>query len=58
VLVLTRKANQSIRIGEIEIFVHKIMGNTVKLAINAPKHMRVLRGELEVFDQGDKRGDN
>jgi carbon storage regulator len=47
-LVLGRKSGESIRIGEgIQITVIGISGNRVRLGIEAPDSVRVLRGELE-----------
>lgn len=46
-LVLTRKQNEKIRIGDdITITVFKIKGKGVRLGIEAPAHIPVLRGEL------------
>ena len=46
-LVLTRKQNEKIKIGDdIVVSVLKIKGNTVRLGIEAPKEVRVVRGEL------------
>lgn len=46
-LVLSRKEGQTIVIGEgIEIQVAAIQGNRVRIAVNAPRTTRVLRGEL------------
>jgi carbon storage regulator len=46
-LVLTRKKGESILIGEdIEITVMKTDDGGVKLAINAPKNITILRKEL------------
>lgn len=46
-LVLTRKPNQSIVIGdEIEITVVEVKGEQVRLGINAPKHISVHRREV------------
>ena len=50
-LVLSRKKDESIVLdGQIEIQVLKIKGNTVRLGIKAPAHIKVLRGELSPFD--------
>jgi len=47
-LVLSRKINQEIVIGDsIKIRVIKSKGNTVRLGIEAPDHVRIVRGELE-----------
>ena len=46
-LVLSRKLNQEITIGEnVTITVLKVKGNTVRLGSDAPRHIRVVRGEL------------
>lgn len=46
-LVLSRKAGETIVIGDgIAIRVERINGNTVRVAIDAPKSVKVLRGEL------------
>lgn len=51
-LVLTRKLNEQIRIGDdVTITVIRVKGNTVRLGIEAPRSTRVVRGELEPFDQ-------
>ena len=47
-LVLSRKSTERITIGEnITIEVRRIAGNRVTLAIDAPRDIRILRGELE-----------
>jgi carbon storage regulator len=47
-LVLTRKIGQRITIGEnITVVVTKTAGNRVTLGIEAPKDVRIVRGELE-----------
>ena len=46
-LVLTRRSDESIRLGEdILITVVEIKGNQVRLGITAPKGMRIYREEL------------
>lgn len=46
-LVLSRKQQQDIYIGDdIKITVLKVKGNTVRLGIEAPRDIRVMRGEL------------
>jgi carbon storage regulator len=60
-LVLTRKSNQSIMIGDdIEISVLAVMGEKVRIGISAPRDVPVFRKEvyLEIkLDQtdGDQR---
>lgn len=47
-LVLSRKVGQEILIGDnVRITVTKVSGNRVTLGIEAPDHVRILRGELE-----------
>lgn len=46
-LVLSRKPMQSLVIDqEIKITVIRVEGNQVRLGIEAPGHVRILRGEL------------
>lgn len=46
-LVLTRKSGETINIGDdIVLKVSEISGNRVKLCIDAPKILRILRGEV------------
>ena len=50
-LVLTRKANERIVIGkDIEIFICSIGRDRVKVGINAPANVRIIRGELHAAD--------
>ena len=47
-LVLSRKLGEKIHIGEnITVEVRRVAGNRVALAIDAPKEIRILRGELK-----------
>jgi carbon storage regulator CsrA len=51
-LVLTRKTQEQIHIGDnITISILKLRGNTVRIGIEAPRDVRVLRGELPTFDK-------
>ena len=46
-LVLSRKVGERIHIGnDVFVEVRRVAGNRVTLAINAPKSVRILRGEL------------
>ena len=50
-LVLSRKLNQSIIVGDnVKIQVLKISGNTVRIGIDAPQDVKILRGELAPYD--------
>ena len=54
-LVLTRKTNQSIMIGdEIEVSVLAIMGEKVRLGITAPRSVPVFRREVYLEMQGSR----
>ena len=54
-LVLTRKGNQSIMIGdEIEISVLAIMGEKVRIGIQAPRSVPVFRKEVYLEIQQDR----
>jgi carbon storage regulator len=55
VLVLTRKSNQSIMIGDdIEISVLAVMGEKVRIGIEAPRSIPVFRREVYVEIQEDE----
>ena len=57
-LVLTRKSNQSIMIGdEIEISVLAIMGEKVRIGIEAPRKVPVFRKEVYLEIQQERSGD-
>lgn len=56
-LVLTRKSEETIRIGDdIVIKVIKTGKGTVKIGIDAPSHIRVMRGELAVVEKPEVVG--
>jgi len=58
VLVLTRKGNQSIMIGDdIEISVLSIMGEKVRIGIDAPRAVPVFRKEVYVQIQQGRDAD-
>ena len=58
-LVLTRKSNQSIMIGDdIEVSVLAIMGEKVRIGIDAPRSVPVYRKEVYVeIQQGEGADD-
>ena len=46
-LVLTRRSGQTIKLGDdVEIVVVDIRGDQVRLGINAPRSVSILRGEI------------
>jgi carbon storage regulator len=55
VLVLTRKSNQSIMIGDdIEVSVLSIMGEKVRIGIQAPRNVPVFRKEVYLEIQQER----
>ena len=55
VLVLTRKSNQSIMIGDdIEVSVLSIMGEKVRIGIQAPREVPVFRKEVYLEIQQER----
>ena len=51
-LVLTRKLDEEILIGEdIKVTLIRVRGNTVRIGIEAPRDVRIVRGELERIDE-------
>jgi carbon storage regulator len=58
VLVLTRKTNQSIMIGDdVEVSVLAILGEKVRIGIEAPRSVPVFRKEVYVDLQRDQPED-
>jgi carbon storage regulator len=54
-LVLTRKTNQSIMIGDdIEVSVLAVMGDKVRIGISAPRDVPVFRQEVYVEIQNEQ----
>jgi len=57
-LVLTRKSNQSIMIGDdIEVSVLSIMGEKVRIGIQAPRDIPVFREEVYLEIQDERAAD-
>lgn len=55
-LVIRRKKDDSILIGEnIEVSISAIENGTVKLSINAPKEIQILRKELYIEVQNENK---
>ena len=58
-LVLTRKSNQSIMIGDdIEVSVLSIMGEKVRIGIQAPRDIPVFRKEVYLSMKGEEAGED
>lgn len=57
-LVISRKAEQTVVLGErIVVRVLAICGGRVRLGIEAPEDVTILRGELAAVPEGAPRGD-
>lgn len=58
-LVLTRKSNQSIMIADdVEISVLSIVGDKVRIGIDAPKNIPIFRKEVYLQIQRERAEDN
>lgn len=56
-LVLTRKLQEKIQIGnDVTLTIVRIQGNTVRVGIEAPSHVRVVRGELYAGESAREAG--
>jgi len=54
-LVLSRKECEKIQLGDkITLTVVKVSGDKVRIGIEAPADIKVLRNELELFDDGPR----
>ncbi|PQO26086.1 hypothetical protein C5Y96_21795 [Blastopirellula marina] len=57
-LVLTRKQQQQIQIGEgVTITILKVKGNTVRIGIEAPNDVKIVRAELEPEEEAAPAAD-
>ena len=53
-LVLSRKAQQAIRIGDsVTVTILRVKGNSVRIGIEAPQETRIVRAELPVFGKDE-----
>ena len=53
-LVLSRKIGEKLVIGDnITVVVSRVAGNRVMLGIEAPHDVRIIRGELKSFAEGE-----
>ncbi len=53
-LVLSRKLGERIHIGGVVLTVLKVHGGQVRLGLDAPSDVRILRGELRAQTQHEK----
>ena len=57
-LVLSRKEKEEIHIGnDVTITILRVKGHSVRIGINAPKDIRVIRGELQQPNELDSTAD-
>jgi carbon storage regulator len=57
-LVLSRKLGETIRIGDdVEVTVVQVNRGKVRLAIQAPKDVVILRSELNSVDEANRKAD-
>ncbi len=55
-LVLSRKPGQMLQIGDnVTLTVLEVHGNTVRVGIEAPREVRILRGELDAWHTSPAR---
>lgn len=55
-LVLTRKTHQKIMIGDnITITIADIQGDSIRIAIDAPKNIKIFRGEVYAAIQAENK---
>lgn len=54
-LVLTRKLNESIMIGDIEVKITSLKGDSVKLGVKAPREVPIHRKEIYDMIQKENR---
>lgn len=58
-LVLSRKSQESIRIGDsITVTIVRIKGNTVRIGIEAPESVKIVRSELPDFRSTETDSDD
>lgn len=54
-LVLSRKVGEKLVIGDnVTITINRVSGNRVTIGIQAPSDVRIVRGELERFEDSDR----
>jgi len=54
-LVLTRREGEKIIIGDkISITIVRMLGDKVRVGVDAPNDVLILRSELEVFNEGHR----
>lgn len=55
-LVITRKVGESIIISDkVEVSVLEVVGDKVKLGINAPREIKIIRSELKIAKETNEQ---
>jgi carbon storage regulator len=58
-LVLSRKTDETVVIGEgdsqVVLVITRISGNRVTLGLQAARHVKIIRGELDRYEPGPQR---
>ena len=52
-MVIKRRAGQSVRIGDVTVVVLEVQRSAVRLGIEAPRELEVVRSELESKEKTD-----
>jgi carbon storage regulator len=56
-LVLSRKPGEQLRIGDnIVVTINRVSGDKVSVGIEAPRNVKVMRGEIPPPEQSDSDG--
>lgn len=45
-LVISRKVGEWVKVGAARVYVQRVQGHQVRIAIEAPEEVKILRGEL------------
>lgn len=56
-LTLTRKVGETVVIGDATVVVASVHGQAIKLRIDAPAKVKILRGELQASGEGKINGE-
>lgn len=55
-LIITRRSGEAVHIGgDIRVIVTAVIGNQIRLGIEAPSDVLILREELVAFDEPDAK---
>ena len=57
-LVIERRETEGFWVGNIHVQIRSVRGKKVKVAVQAPANVKVLRDELTRFDEATQRRDD